>query len=413
MRVLASLLLVAFFGAVHSQPAGVSEGWVRNLQEERVTIVAQLETRGVIFMPHMLGLPVPVSRENFERALLLAAFDPDKPFDVQAVTATTLRFDREYRQQLRNRIAVIDSALGSANVQAPVAPSPPRSLFTDGGPGSEPVDSRGLSFDEYLEGQTSDQARIERDFQIWSDGSTARYLRGQEICTFTVELIITGGTDRANIDPLRGALGQPVLFVPTHAKAEFHVQLYHPSLGTVRLSGHDALTALGRKGYFEKQEGGWQSTAAYDNFVNYGAGYQRGAQSCKTDSTTGGGGAPRVITKNGTVVQHKSGRVEVGVRWTIENPTGKAIRFTKMTRTRWVMQNDGMGRFVGGTSVTDTQSGFTLKPGRTTKDVHTWLPSSGRGNAGGTYREVYEGTDDQGKPVRLVLEFKGSEARWP
>ncbi len=75
-------------------------------------------------------------------------------------------------------------------------------------------------------------------------------------------------------------------------------------------------------------------------------------------------------------------------------------------------RNDGSGRFVGGSWVTDEISDFTLGAEGGQREGHTWLPCTGRGSCTGTYREVYEGSDARSHPVQLILEFQGGELRW-
>jgi hypothetical protein len=110
------------------------------------------------------------------------------------------------------------------------------------------------------------------------------------------------------------------------------------------------------------------------------------------------------MAAEGQVTIDHPDRARIDVRWTIENPSGKPIRFTTMTRTAWQSQNDSQGRSVGGQwVVSQSDLGFTLKPGTNHKKTFQWFPCNGRGHATGTYREVQEGTDAEGNPVRLVL----------
>ena len=413
MRSALFLIFAAWVGVAHCQQAAVSQDWLDNLREERTTIVSLLAVRAALFVPNLLGLPVPVSRDNLEKALLLNGFDPASPIDSEEAMRQLLTFDRGYRQKLKERLAEIDRELQAGGTpaappQTQAAPLVPvgGSLFGDD------AGSRGLGFDQYIEetrreatsGSTTGGA-----LQLVAGGAT---LFGQALCTFTVELIITAGTEVVDRDPASPSRGRSVLMVPASAESGFHVQLYHPATGKARLSGRDARIALEQKGYLVATGNGWRGTQAYEDFVNYGAGYQRGATACSAPSVPAAAGTLRV-TANGSVIRGGDRYANVAVKWMIDNPTGKPIRFTKMTRTQWVMQRDGSGRFTGGRWETDTQRGFTLPSGRSEKQAYPWLPCNGKGNANGTYREVYEGSDADGNPVTLELEFNGGEAKWP
>lgn len=419
MRLAICLILAAWVGWAHGQERGVSQDWLDNLQEERTTIVALLSAPDILFVNVPLDVPMPVSAEVLETALVLIEFDPKSTIDSATAMRRFLQFDRGYRQSLQARLAEIDQALQAAGM--PVPPSPaPATPATPAAP-TAPVGgslfggdatSRGLAFDEYIEQTqraTTPHASESGALEVSADGTA---LLGRPICTYTVELIITSGTERIDRDPNSPSHGQSVLQVPAPAENGFHVQLYHPATGTVRLSGRDARIALEQKGYLVATGDGWRSTPAYEDFVNYGAGYQRGANACTASSPVRLAGMPSA-TARGTVARAGNGFANVDIKWTIDNPTGKPIRFTRMMRTHWVMRQDGMGRFAGGEWQTDSQRGFTLPAGRSERPSNTWLPSSGRGNASGTYREVYEGTDAEGNPIVLELEFNGADANWP
>jgi hypothetical protein len=287
--------VVDFHGVAHCQPAAVNQHWLASLRDERAMLVTLLEIRGKLFVPTFLGFPAPVARGDLEKGLLLARIEQPQ-FDSEDAMRQLLRFDRSYRQELETRLTEIERELQAAGVPAaavPPGPAPPvvpmgGSLFG----GSAP--SRGLAFDQYIEETRRDPtppSSTSGALQMDADGVR---LLGQPLCTFAMEVIITAGTEVIDRNPVSQSYGRSVLHVPAAAENGFHVQLFHPAYGKMRLSGREARIALEHKGYLVATADGWRGTQVYENFVNYGAGYQRGTVVCAEASPPEGTGAVQV-----------------------------------------------------------------------------------------------------------------------
>jgi hypothetical protein len=263
IRILTSLILATFVSASHAQQPVISDASVRDHNEERATIVSLLEMRGVFFVPNIFGIAAPVSHENLLNSALLAAVDRNRHVDVEAMLKEAMRFDREFRQRLQGRLAAIDAELPNPATQAPGTagsqPSTSSSIFSDlgTGVGSDAL-SQGSTYDAFLEAQASGPGSSAGVV----DGPGGIILRGQPLCTFKVELIITAGTEQLDRDHDSPSFGRSVLRVPISAEEGFQVQLHHPAAGVVRLMGREARRALVEKGYLVADRDGWRGTPA-------------------------------------------------------------------------------------------------------------------------------------------------------
>lgn len=229
----------------------------------------------------------------------------------------------------------------------------------------------------------------------------------EPICQATVELMITGGTWDWDAQ-------QQV--IPKSEEADFHVQLRLPKTGVVRLSGRAAALVLEQKGYIRDPGGNapWVSTDAFRDFVTYGRPYDptRLPAGCAMVPMPPTAGLPYIVSAEGTIIRAHSGRAAIGIKWIVQNPLDRPVHFTHSERTQWRPESDGSGRFQGGNWHQERMRGLTLKPGENTLGGQEWFPCDDTGRVcSGTFRQEYIGTDDDGREIRLVVEFDASKAK--
>ncbi len=229
----------------------------------------------------------------------------------------------------------------------------------------------------------------------------------EPICQATVELMITGGA--WNWDTLQQV-------IPKSAEADIHVQLRLPKTGVVRLSGRAAAIVLEKKGYIRDPGGNapWVSTDAFRDFVRYSTPYDPTIlpAACAMTPTPPTAGLPYVVSAEGKIIRAHWGRSAIGIKWVIQNPLDRRVQFTHSERTQWRAENDGSGRFKGGNWHQEPMTGLALKPGENILRGEQWFPCDDTGRVcSGTFRQVYIGTDDDGREIRLVVEFDASQAK--
>lgn len=387
----ATLLATTAPPARAQAPGSTGAAMEQSLREERATFSALLGLRGVLFVPTIFGVAVPVRQEALKDALLIRRIE-NPAFDAESAFGELLRFDRSYRAQLQSRLAMIDGQLGAAPSPPAPAPSPPL-LGVD--PTSRP------GFDRHLEEQQAGGAGPRDGDRALRITPTSATLFGLPLCGFSIELIITSGQEQTDRTPGSPTYGRRTLWVPASEEAGFQVQLFHPGAGVVRLHGAAARAALERKGYLVATAQGWRGTPAYENFVNHGAGYQRQAVACADAGQLS-------AVAEAIVIENRVNRAKVEIRFTIENPTGVEVRLERGRRTHWLPRNDGSGRYIGGSTTTDDPGrALSVPPGTSVLRRSGWLPCSG-GQCAGSYQEDWEGHDASGQPRRLTLRFSGA-----
>jgi hypothetical protein len=151
-------------------------------------------------------------------------------------------------------------------------------------------------------------------------GSGAWGLYDKPACTWLVQLMIDEGLeDRAGA---YGSASRGRYVIPAAQEDGFHVQAFHPEVGTARLSGEPARVLLEIKGYivWDGSAGVWQVTDAYRNFVQYGTPPPQ--PTCPDAVTAGGAPAPsggclRVDIEKGQPRQGRGGPVRDKYDYTV------------------------------------------------------------------------------------------------